>query len=256
MGLLSAIGGIAGSFLGGPVGGMIGSTLGGAIEGEEATSEAAGIQAGAAEAGIAEQRRQFDEIRKLLQPYVEAGTPALKAQQALLGTLGAQEQQAAIGQLEASPLYQGLVRQGEEALLQRASATGGLRGGNVQAALAQFRPQMLTELINQQYERLGGMVGLGQRSAVGVGETGAQTATNVSNLMQQRGAAQAGGVLGGTQLSSAIPGIFGTIQGAGGFGKVFGGSGGLNIGTALNYGTNIGSQQTSMLAAQEAGMFP
>lgn len=253
MGLLSAVGGIAGSFLGGPIGGMIGSTLGGAIEGEEATSEAAGIQAASAQAGIAEQRRQFDEVRKLLQPYVEAGTPALAGQQALIGLKGPQEQQAAITSLESSPLFQGLVQQGEEAILQKASATGGLRGGNVQAVLAQFRPQMLTELINQQYERLGGLTTLGQRSAAGVGDVGSQTAANVSNLLQQEGAARAGGVLGGTQLSSAIPGIFGTIQGAGGFGKVFGGSGGLNIGTALNYGTNIGSQQTAMLAAQEAG---
>lgn len=226
MGLLSTIGGIAGSVFGGPIGGMIGSTLGGAIEGEEATSEAAGIQAGAAQAGISEQRRQFDEIRKLLQPYVEAGTPALAGQQALIGLAGPEAQATAIGQLEASPLYQGLVRQGEEAVLQRASATGGLRGGNVQAALAQFRPQMLTELINQQYERLGGLTTLGQRSAAGVGDVGSQTAANVSNLLQQEGAARAGGVLGGTQLSSAIPGIFGTIQGAGGFGKIFGGAGG------------------------------
>lgn len=226
MGLLSTIGGIAGSVFGGPIGGMIGSTLGGAIEGEDAASEAAGIQAGSAQAGIAEQRRQFDEIRKLLQPYVEAGTPALAGQQALIGLKGPQEQQTAISALESSPLFQGLVQQGEEAILQKASATGGLRGGNVQAVLAQFRPQMLTELINQQYERLGGLTTLGQRSAAGVGDVGAQTAANVSNLLQQEGAARAGGVLAGTQTSSVIPKIFGTIQGAGGFGKIFGGAGG------------------------------
>lgn len=36
-----------------------------------------------------------------------------------------------------------------------------------------------------------------------------------------------------------------------GFGSVFGG---MNVGTAMNYGTNVGSQQTAMLAAQDAGI--
>jgi hypothetical protein len=53
-------------------------------------------------------------------------------------------------------------------------------------------------------------------------------------------------------LTGGINKAFGAIQGAGGFDKLFGGNG-LNIGTALNYGTNIGSQQSAMLAAQELG---
>jgi hypothetical protein len=79
--------------------------------------------------------------------------------------------------------------------LQQAAATGGLRGGNIQAALAQFRPQVLSGLIEQQYGRLGGLTQLGQASAAGVGSAGMQTGTNVSNLIQQQGAAQAGGAL-------------------------------------------------------------
>jgi hypothetical protein len=35
-----------------------------------AAEEAAGIQAGMSQEAIAEQRRQFDETRKLLEPYV------------------------------------------------------------------------------------------------------------------------------------------------------------------------------------------
>jgi hypothetical protein len=132
-------------------------------------------------------------LTELLRPYVEAGTPALQGQQALIGLRGAPEQQAAISSLEQSPFFQSAVRQGEEALLQRASATGGLRGGNIQAALAQFRPQMLENQIAQQYERLGGLTSLGQASAAGQAGAGMQSAGAIGNLLAQRGAAIAGG---------------------------------------------------------------
>jgi hypothetical protein len=89
-----------------------------------------------------------------------------------------------------------LQQQGENAILQNASATGGLRGGNIQGALAQFRPALLNQALEQQYSRLGGMTQLGQRSAAGVGAAGMETGTNISNLLGQQGAALAGGELG------------------------------------------------------------
>jgi hypothetical protein len=161
-----------------------------------AAGDAAAIQSGAAEAGIAEQRRQFDAMRELLQPYTEAGLPALEAQQAFLGLQGPEAERAAIERIRGGETFQALASQGEEALLQRASATGGLRGGNIQGALAQFRPQLLSSLIEQQYGRLGGLTTMGQRSAAGVGAAGMETGTNVANLLAQQGAARAGGELG------------------------------------------------------------
>ena len=88
-----------------------------------------------------------------------------------------------------------MTRQGEEAILQQASATGGLRGGNVQAALSQFRPQVLNSLIEQQYNRLGGLATLGQASAAGQGAQGMASASNIGNLLANQGAAIAGGQL-------------------------------------------------------------
>lgn len=227
MGLLSTLGGIAGNFLLPGIGGVIGAGLGGAIEGEEAVGQASQAQQQSAQAGIDEQRRQFDAIQKLLQPYTEAGTGALTQQQALLGlgTPGAQQQ--AITALQASPQFQALQQQGENAILQNASATGGLRGGNVQGALAQFRPALLSSLINQQYERLGGLTALGQNAAAGVGNAGMSTGSNIATLLGRQGQAQAGGILGQqSALTGGINQAFGAIQGAGGFGKLFGGFGG------------------------------
>lgn len=174
------------------------SGLTGAKQAGKAAQKAATTQAAAAEAGIAEQRRQFDTLVSLMAPYVAAGTGpqgALPAQQALLGLRGAGAQERAIAGIEQSPIFQALARQGEEAILQQASATGGLRGGNVQAALAQFRPQMLNQLIEQQYERLGGLSKLGQAAAAGQAEQGMAVGTNIANLLANRGQALAGGQL-------------------------------------------------------------
>lgn len=197
-----------------------GSQLVGSYMQADAASEAAGIQAGAAGAGIAEQRRQFDALQKLLKPYTEAGVPALEAQQAFLGLAGPKAEQAAIERIRGGETFQTLAQQGEEALLQRASATGGLRGGNIQGALAQFRPELLSSLIEQQYGRLGGLVKTGQASAAGVGEAGMETGTNVSNLLAQQGAARAGGTLGEAkaygQLFNLPAQMLGFQYGAGG----------------------------------------
>jgi hypothetical protein len=103
----------------------------------------------------------------------------------------------------------------------------------VQAALAQFRPQVLNQLIEEQYGRLGGMTTLGQRSAAGVGAAGMETGVNVSNLLAQQGAARAGGELGEAKAYGQVlnlPAQFlGMQYGAGrggstgtpGFGNVF-----------------------------------
>jgi hypothetical protein len=197
-----------------------GSQLIGSSMQASAAGDAAAIQSGAAEAGIAEQRRQFDAMRELLKPYTEAGLPALEAQQAFLGLQGPEAERAAIERIRGGETFQALASQGEEALLQRASATGGLRGGNIQGALAQFRPQLLSSLIEQQYGRLGGLTTMGQRSAAGVGAAGMETGTNVANLLAQQGAAQAGGELGQAkaygQLFNLPAQMLGFQYGAGG----------------------------------------
>lgn len=273
-----------------PITGLIvgGSQLIGGLAQSSAARSAAGAQERATEAGIEEQRRQFEAMRNILAPYVQAGTgaigglqpyqqagagqiagleqyaaagvPAFEQQQALAGLRGPEAQQAAISQIEQSPFLQSQMEQGERALLQRASATGGLRGGNIQAALAQFRPQMLQQAIEQQYGRLGGIAGVGGTAAqnlmsAGLGSTeliarlgqaaaGGQAAgastlgQNVSNLMQQQGAAQAGARLAGAAPLvglSQIPGQLAGYQmvtGKNVFGNLFGGSAGVGSDTS------------------------
>jgi hypothetical protein len=173
------------------IGGVVGDITGSSAA-ASAGKRAGKIQAKAAQAGIEETRRQFDALINLMSPYVQAGVPALEQQMAMAGLRGPEAEQAAIESIAASPQLQALARQGEEAILQQASATGGLRGGNVQAALAQFRPAMLQRLIEQRYEQLGGITDIGRTSAIVQGEGGLQTGTNVSNLLLGKGSAMAG----------------------------------------------------------------
>jgi hypothetical protein len=189
-----------------PVSGLIvaGTTLvGGAIQ-SRAAGQASRAQQESAERGIEEQRRQFDAVQELLRPYVEAGQPALAQQQAILGLGGPEAQRAAIQAIETGEIFQARARQGEQALLQAASATGGLRGGNIQGALAQFRPQMLQSEIDAQYARLGGLTSLGQQSAAGVGSAGLQTGARISGLEGEIGAARAGADLARGQALSSV----------------------------------------------------
>lgn len=172
----------------------------------KASKNAADAQSDASAAGVAEQRRQYDEMVKLLSPYNKAGTGALSQQQLLLGLKGADAQRTAIKAIENSPYFQATAKQGENAILQNASATGGLRGGNTQGALAQFRPGLLNQLVQQQYQNLGGLTSLGQNSAAQTGNAGMQTANNIGNLLSQGGAAQAGGIIGAQNAQNQLIG--------------------------------------------------
>jgi hypothetical protein len=143
---------------------------------------------------LAQQMKMFNQQQKMLKPFVGMAEGSMGQMGVLSGMEGAQAQQAAISQLESSPLFQSQIQQGEEAMLQNASATGGLRGGNTMAALAQYRPQMLQQEIDRQYDRLGGIANLGmgplgQASASFGQMAGAQGAAgqNLANIQQQLG---------------------------------------------------------------------
>lgn len=171
-----------------------------------------------------------DKINALFAPYEAAGQKGLAGAQDLIGLGTPGSQQAAINALMAGPEYQSLIRSGEDAILQNASATGGLRGGNIQDALSRFRPEVLASLINQQFQRLGGFGQLGLQATVpnaqSIFNTGQQIGgayTNIgnanSNMQQQVGQAnqmQIGGI------GNIAGSIFGAVNPASSFGKFIG----------------------------------
>ena len=223
--------GIEAAIIGSAVVGGIGSVAAGRAQ-SRAARRATQAQERQAQMSIAEQRRQFNVVQQLFQPYVQAGTGTLAQQLNLIGAGGPEAQQTAIDAIRMGPEYQQLVQAGEEAILQNASATGGLRGGNVQRSLAEFRPQVLSNLINQQYSRLGGITQLGQASAAGQAAQGSAISANISQLQADQGTAMAQSILAQGQ---ARANMFGNVAGAIGAGlgqyagfQTFGGLGNLN----------------------------
>lgn len=145
-------------------------------------------------------------------------------------TGGEVDQQGAIDALKGSPLYTSLYRNGEDALLSAASATGGLRGGNTQGALANFGADTLANVIQQQLSNLGGIAGMGQNAVNSAGSFGAGTASSVSNLLGNQGQVRAGGLLTRGGISAAQIGALGgigdqiasAVAGGGGIGSMVG----------------------------------
>lgn len=169
------------------------------------------------QAGIRDiESKAYAEREALMQPILQDQSYA---------QLGAERQRQAIQQIEQGPLFQELAKQGEQGILQNASATGGLRGGNVQGALAQFRPNLLNQLIEAQYGKLAGLTTLGSSSAQNLLNTGSaaaagtaagaqQSAQNIGNLMVGMGQAQAAGTIGqANAFAQGVGGIAGSIGG-------------------------------------------
>jgi len=182
---------------------VIGSSVGSGLLSASAADKAGDAQVAASRSTLEEQARQFDEMKELMKPYIDIGTDSLGAQADLLG-IGDGSQQEAIDQFSQSPLFQSLTQQGEDAILQNAAATGGLRGGNTQGALAQFRPAMLNQILQQQFSNLGNLTAYGQASAAGQGAAGQNYANAVGNINSQIGDAQAQEIAGRTQAYGGI----------------------------------------------------
>lgn len=263
--------------------GLTGSALA-ANSQSKAVEGATAAQTASDQAAIEEQRRQFDTIRGLLQPYVDSGTtglgglmdlagiggtPAVAARDAytipgevigqesvlvpgtggydgggrddawnlygqqpqyemrdvygedqympategVAGVSAYDAQQAAIDAIRNGAEYGTMVQSGEDAILANAAATGGLRGGNTQDALSRFRPEVLSQLINQQYGRLSGIANSGQNAAAGLGTAAQNTGNQVSGLLQNSGQVAAQNALASGTIQSNL---FGDIANIGG----------------------------------------
>ena len=249
----AAIGGIAAGA------GAIGS----AAIASNASGKAADAQAASAAMSTEEQRRQADQLQRLLGPYTRAGTGgnefdgaaylaanpdvaaneyfrmhpeehyntygknegrpnptkggpmgSLQAQQDLLGLNGNAAQGNAVKGVQNGASFQAQLAAGENSIRQNASATGGLRGGNTQAALAQFSPQLLAQALQQQYMNLGGLTQLGQNSATNTAMAGQNTANAITGINTQLGASNAGNALAqGTAFSNGINGLTSAFTG-------------------------------------------
>lgn len=160
------------------------SLIGGIIGGNKqakATRRAAQLQYDAAMAGIDETRRQFDLTRADFASEQALGEAGIGGFRRLVGLDGAEAQQAEIDALRASPLYQSIFNNGRDTILATASATGGLRGGNTQDALARFGGDALSQVIRQQLSDYAGTIGIGMGSDQAIGNFGAEAVRDIND---------------------------------------------------------------------------
>lgn len=168
----------------------------------DAIQQGADAQIAGAQAGSELLQGGLQGAQAGLQPYQQAGTNATQMQAALSGANGPEAQAQAFQALQNSPMFAQMLEAGNTNLLQNASATGNLRGGNTQQAVASLGPQLLQQLAQQQFGQLGQLSGMGLQAAGQSGQFGMQGAGGLAALQQDIGAYGAGNILGQQGVTS------------------------------------------------------
>lgn len=171
------------------------SVLSGIIGGnsqKKASQKAMQAQVDAANRGIDIQAKQYETTRNDYMPYTLAGTKAIEGYGNLLGTNGADAQATAVQGLQDSPFFKQNLADANENLLQTASATGGVRGGDTAGAIGQLSPQLLQQYYQQAMSGYGNLAQLGLGATGSVANAGATNANAAIALNGQIGGYQAG----------------------------------------------------------------
>jgi hypothetical protein len=205
---------------------LAGAALVGTVVSSRASSSAADKQSEATRAASEEStqllREQFGETKETLDPYIQAGVPAIDRQQALLGLQGQEAQTTAFDEFQTSPAFDW---QRDQIIgnVNRGAAAGGMKqSGNRLAALTDRLQGLYSQEYNNYLNQLGAQSGIGLSAASALGGVGQSSAVGQANIINQAGqnigAAQAQGTLGvassiGSGLSD-IAGVYANRQGS------------------------------------------
>lgn len=199
---------------------------------EKSAKSAAKAQMAMLEKQIAEQRAAYADTQGLYKPYQQAGLGGLESYLALLGQSGDEAQQQAIAGLEQTPGYQAQLQAGQRAVLQNASATGGLRGGNVQQGLAEFGSGLFGNYYQNMLGQLGGLQQQGFNTQTNLANARMGTAGQIGQTYANMGQAQGQGILAQQAAKQQGMSNLGSLAGAGA-GFLFGGPAGASLGGSL-----------------------
>jgi hypothetical protein len=197
--------------IGGAIAGV--GAIASAVIGSKGAKKAAKIQAGGAEASIAEQRRQFDISLELGAPRREAENEALNALRGLLGLGGEAPDVSAFAE---TPGFQFTRDEALQAVERQAAARGGVVSGNTLAALQNRAAGLAGQNFLSSF--LDPITQLATGGAGGqAGREAQQFGFNIGQTIQTGAAARASGILGSTGaitggLSNLNQAIQGTIS--------------------------------------------
>lgn len=195
-----------------------GAAVASAAAQRKAAKKAGQAQTQAADASLAEQRRQFDLTRGDFAGQRERGEQAGTELAALTGLSGAEAEQEALSRFQESPGQAFLRERQERALLRNTAATGGLQGGNVQTALQEQAFGIASQQLGERTSNLFGLANIGAgATATGAG-IGANISGNIANTELARGdAAAQDAIRRGQVTTSGLANIAGAFTGSGGF---------------------------------------
>lgn len=223
------------------IGGLAGgaASIASAVIGGNAAQSAASTEANAANNASAVQQAEAQTAQQDLAPWQGTGTVALSQLSSMLGlpsTAGgtynpnaplAASFNPTQAQLAATPGYQFQMNQGTGAVLNAASALGGVNSGNTLKALTQYGQglastnyqQALNNYMAQQQQQYGFLNGLSQQG-YGAAAAAGGVSTNLgsqigSNLIGAGNALGAGQVGSANALAGGINGVAGAVNGVG-----------------------------------------
>ena len=138
------------------------------------------------------QQENFEQTRKDLMPYKQAGDTSLSQLMGQMGSNGYFNQTYTGQDIYSDPSYQFRLQQGQDAIQSSAAAKGGLLTGATLKALQNYGQESASQEYSNaynrfnadqtnRYNRLSNLVGIGQNAAAQVGNAGAQTAQAVAN---------------------------------------------------------------------------
>lgn len=195
-------GGGLGALLSGVSGGSLASgalSLGGALINQYGAGKVADAQQRGADQANALQMQMYNQQRQDMAPYREAGSSALSQIQALLKDPSSVAQQ---------PGYQFGLNEGTKALNAGGAARGMTYSGAQGKALQRYGQDYAGTKLNESYNRLSNLAGLGQVGATGsanaAGQYGQAVGQNLTGMGNARGSAFASTANGWTNALGQI----------------------------------------------------
>jgi hypothetical protein len=180
---------------------MVGSAaitvIGGAIANNQA-NKGAQAQQQSQQAAIDEQRRQYDQTRSDLNPYMQFGQAAIPG----LTALNSGDYSGFLN----SPDYLAALNQGQGQIDHSAAARGGLFGGGHTKDTIQFGSDLASQYLGNYRNSLFQQAGMGQNAAAGLGGLGANMANSIGNAYGNMGDARASAYNNNAQFAAGTAG--------------------------------------------------
>lgn len=194
----------------------------------DSAKDAGKMQSQAAAEAIAEQRRQFDQLRADQEPWRQAGVGALGQMTGLMAPGGEFNRNYTWQDIASDPIfaqtYQAGLDKGTNALMRQLSAGGNRNSGAAAKALTRYASDYanqtgqdaLNRIWQQQgnrYNRLAGLAGTGQAAVNQLGAAGQNYANNVGNIgMSSANARGASRIAQGNAWSQGLSDLFNWYQ--------------------------------------------